>query len=211
LSEPELFRIQIRAILRAAVVGNIHLMFPMVIDVQDMQAAKYFVAKCCSELIDEGIDFNPDLPVGAMIEIPSAALTADSLAQECDFFSIGTNDLTQYTLAVDRNNSTVAEYYQSHHPAVLELIKMTVQCAHAHHIPVAVCGEMASDLHFIPLLLAYGVDELSVNPKQYLNVKAAIRHYTVQQFGYLQYLGIGTPIEQISRELGLSRQETEII
>jgi len=177
LQHRDIFRIQIRAILRAAVYGNIKIMFPMVIGAEDMHEGRQFVMECAAELEKEGKDFARNIKIGAMIEIPSAALCADTLADECDFFSIGTNDLVQYTLAVDRNNDRVAGYYQVYHPSVLSLIRMTVEKAHAKGLKVSVCGEMASEKPYINLLLALGVDELSCNSKQLLSVKDCILHF----------------------------------
>jgi len=154
--------------------GNLKIMFPMISDVREVLESKSIINECINELKNENIPYNPDLEVGAMIEIPSAALTSDALAKECDFFSIGTNDLVQYTLAVDRNSISVQDYYQPAHPAVLKLIDMTVKNAHKNNIKVAVCGEMASESKFIPLLIGLGVDELSVSPGLYLYVKDII-------------------------------------
>ncbi len=177
LKHKDIFRTQIRAILRASVFGNIKIMFPMIIGREDMQVGRQFVDECARELEKEGKTFSKKIDIGAMIEIPSAALCASSLAEQCDFFSIGTNDLVQYSLAVDRNNDIVAPYYQAYHPAVLTLIKNTVEQAHMKGLKVSVCGEMASDPQYINLLLAMGVDELSVNPKQFLMVKDRILRF----------------------------------
>jgi len=174
LSYPHIMRSQLRAILRASAFGKIKLMFPMVIDVDDFLAAKAMVKSCADELYAEGIDYDKDLPLGCMIEIPAAALSSDSLARECDFLSIGTNDLVQYTLAVDRNNEAVSRYYIHHHPAVLKLIRATLINAVKHGKPVSICGEMASIKEYVPLLIGMGVRELSVNPGAYYDVKAVI-------------------------------------
>lgn len=171
---PEIFKVQLRAILRANKFGNIALMFPMVSSIQEIRSAKAIMQECIEELRSEEIEFDAKLKVGIMIEIPSAAICSDIFAAECDFFSIGTNDLIQYTLAVDRGNEHVNEYYQPLHPAVLRLISTTVQNGHDNGINVSVCGEMASDLECLDLLIGMGVDELSVSPGRFLKVKEKI-------------------------------------
>ncbi|MEF3694467.1 MAG: putative PEP-binding protein, partial [Candidatus Cloacimonadota bacterium] len=171
LSHPQLFETQIRAILRASIHGNIRIMFPMIVDAQDFLQAKSFVEKLMKKLEAEGISFNPAIELGAMIEIPSAAIMADELAQVCDFMSIGTNDLVQYTLATDRNNDQVADYYVQHHPAVLKLISCCIEASAKHHKSLSVCGEMASIPRYIPLLLGMGIRSFSINPHQYLSAK----------------------------------------
>ncbi len=174
LAQKELFKTQIRAILRASIHGTAKIMFPMIIDTEDFLAAKTLVEQCASELRDDGIPMAQDIPLGVMIEIPSAALCSEQLAAEAAFFSIGTNDLVQYTLAVDRNNESVSNLYVQHHPSVLELIRITVRNAKNAGIPVSVCGEMASRDEYIPLLVGLGITELSVNPNHYLQTKSII-------------------------------------
>lgn len=169
-----IFKTQIRAILRASAGNNVRIMFPMISSCEEMIRIKQIVAECKQDLKQKGQDFDNNIKVGAMIEIPSAAITSDCLASECDFLSIGTNDLIQYTLAVDRDNQSVDKYYIPHHPSVLKLIKMTIENAHKQGIKVAVCGEMASQPRFIPLLLGMGIDELSVSPGLYLKIKKQI-------------------------------------
>ncbi|RLC53246.1 MAG: phosphoenolpyruvate--protein phosphotransferase [Candidatus Cloacimonadota bacterium] len=169
-----IFKQQIKAALRANVVGNIKLMFPMISAVSEIYQAKEIIEECKLELKDKAVEFNPDLPIGAMIEIPSAVVTSDVIAAECDFLSIGTNDLVQYILAVDRDNEAVASYYQSCHPSVLRSIQLTAENAHKRDIKVAVCGEMASEPRFVQLLLGLGVDELSVSPGRMLKIKNEI-------------------------------------
>ncbi len=171
-----IFKQQIKAVLRANVVGNIKLMFPMISDVSEIYRAKKIIDECKLELKENSIEFNPNLPIGAMIEIPSAVVTSDAIAAECDFLSIGTNDLVQYILAVDRDNEAVAAYYQSCHPSVLRSIQLTVENAHKRNVKVAVCGEMASEPLFVKLLLGLGVDELSVSPGRILKIKNEIIH-----------------------------------
>ncbi len=182
LEQNSLFRTQVRAVLRASVHGNALLMFPMIISSEDFLAAKNIVLDCMAELDKESIPYNKNLPIGAMIETPSAALCAEQLAMFCDFFSLGTNDLVQYTLAVDRNNDKVAPYYVQYHPAVLQLVKQTITAAEKAGIPVSICGEMASDLMFVPLLAGLGIRDLSINPAKAAEVKAVIRNCDADLF-----------------------------
>ena len=174
LSQPEIFRTQIRAVLRASNYGRIKLMFPMVTDLKDFLIARDIVTQCRQELLSEGYQLPDCLPLGVMIEIPSAALSAGELAQHCDFFSIGTNDLVQYTLAADRNNSALAPYYTTHHPAVLQLLKLTLDAARKGNIPVSVCGEMASQPEYLPLLIGMGFSDLSVGTASFSHCKSII-------------------------------------
>ncbi len=175
LAHEEIFKTQVRAILRAGTQGKVKLMFPMVMDVLDFLKAREVVRICQTELETEGISIAKHIPLGVMIEVPSAALCAAELARVCDFFSIGTNDLVQYTLAADRNNDGLSPYYLSHHPAVLQLIRLSLKAARKYKKPVSVCGEMASIAEYIPLLVGMGINELSVNPGQYYTTKAIIR------------------------------------
>jgi len=146
----------------------------MISSLEEVKEVKKIIGSCKKELDKKNIEFDKDIKIGAMIEIPSAAITSDLIAAECDFLSIGTNDLIQYTLAVDRDNQTVDKYYIPQHPSVLRLIKLTIQNAHNHNVKVAVCGEMASQMKFIPLLLGLGIDELSVSPGQFLEIKKLV-------------------------------------
>ena len=171
LARPELFRPQLRAILRAAVYGPVSVMFPMVSAPQEVIRAKKLLEECRRALEAEGTAAGP-LEIGVMIETPAAALMADQLAREVSFFSIGTNDLTQYTLAADRQS---AGSYDPHHPAVLELIRMSVESAHRHGCRAAVCGELAADLEMTAQLLRLGVNELSVSPSALLPLRRHIR------------------------------------
>jgi phosphotransferase system enzyme I (PtsI) len=164
LKRKDIFETQLRAILRAAAYGNIQVMFPMIGSAEELSRAKELLKDCGLQLKKEGIPYNPSLKTGMMIEIPSAAILADDFAKSSDFFSIGTNDLTQYTLAVDRMSDTVSDLYDPMHPAVLRLIHMTIDAAHRASIPCYMCGELASDERAIPLLLQYGLDEFSVSP-----------------------------------------------
>ncbi|MBW6514582.1 MAG: phosphoenolpyruvate--protein phosphotransferase [Candidatus Syntrophosphaera sp.] len=175
LARQEVFRNQVRAVLRASHYGRIKLMFPMVADLRDFLKAREVVWQCQRELRSEGVPYDAELALGVMIEIPSAALCADELAEKCDFFSIGTNDLVQYTLAADRNNPALADYYTTHHPAVLQLLRLTLEAASRHGKPVSICGEMASQPEYIPLLIGMGFSELSVGTSSYLQCKNIIR------------------------------------
>jgi phosphoenolpyruvate-protein phosphotransferase (PTS system enzyme I) len=197
LQEMELFKTQIRAILRASVAGRVSIMFPMIIGVEDFLQAKGIVLACQNELKSEGKSFDAHIPLGAMIETPAAALCADQLAASCDFFSLGTNDLVQYTLAVDRNNAQVAPYYIQHHPAVLQLIKLTVRAAKQAGIPVSVCGEMASTPVYVPLLVGLGIEELSINPAQTAEVKAIIRNCDQALFDLVNNFDFNTDTHSI--------------
>lgn len=175
LEQPEIFKVQLRAILRASVVGNIRMMFPMVSGIDELRKAKSLLEECREELRREGKSFNEQMEVGVMIEVPSAAITADILAREVDFFSIGTNDLIQYSIAVDRVNERISHLYEPTHPAIIRLIKRVVDAGHAHNIWVGICGEMAGEITLTPLLLGLGVDELSVGSALVPRVKRAVR------------------------------------
>lgn len=181
LEFPEIFKDQIRAILRASHYGRVRMMYPMISGREELRRANALVDEVKEELRQAGIPFDPAIPVGSMIEVPSAALCADALAQECDFFSIGTNDLIQYLLAIDRLNDRIAHLYEPTHPAVLRTIRMIVDAAHRHDIRVSVCGEMAGDPIYLPLLLGLGVDEISVVPSALPVSKYLIRNVSVGQ------------------------------
>jgi phosphotransferase system enzyme I (PtsI) len=175
LEHPDIFKDQLRAILLASTFGNVRLMYPMICGVEELQRANAILAECKAELKARGQPFDPKLAIGAMIEIPSAAATTDLLAPECDFFSIGTNDLIQYLLAIDRGNDRIAHLYEPTHPAVLRTLKHIIDEAHRARRPVGVCGEMAGDPIFVPLLLGLGVDSLSMTPPVLPAVKYLIR------------------------------------
>lgn len=178
LERLDIFKAQLRAILRASAVGNVKVMFPMISGLEELCRALAVVEECKTELKSEGHEFDPKTEVGAMIEIPSAAMCAERLAREIDFFSIGTNDLIQYAIAVDRVNERVAHLYEPTHPAVLRLLKMVADAGHAHDLWVGVCGEMAGDLALTPLLLGLGMDELSVGASLVPRVKRAVQTLT---------------------------------
>jgi phosphotransferase system enzyme I (PtsI) len=175
LGRPEIFRIQLRAICRASAEGNVRIMFPMVCDLSELLAARRHLDEVRDELRQQNIPQADKLEVGVMIEVPSAALTADSLARHVDFFSIGSNDLIQYTLAIDRGNENVSAMYQPAHPAVLRLMQSVVEAAHRNNIWVGVCGEMASDVVLVPALIGLGVDELSAAAHSIPRIKRAIQ------------------------------------
>jgi len=171
----DLMRAQLRAILRASAVGNVRMMLPMVSSVDELRDVRRLLHATQDELDRRGFPYDPEMPLGIMIEVPSAALIADALARECDFFSIGTNDLTQYTLAVDRGNDAVAHLYRPLHPAVLALIDMSVRAANRNGIPVSICGEMAGNPLAVPLLVGLGIGELSGTPRGVPVVKEIVR------------------------------------
>lgn len=179
LQEPALFRPQIRAILRASAYGNVKMMYPMISTLGELQLARQIVEECREELRQAGTRFNENMDIGAMVEVPSAALIADALSRQVQFVSLGTNDLIQYTLAVDRLNDKIAHLYEPSNPAVVRLIKMTVDAAHRNGIWAGVCGEMAGDPELVPLLLGLGVDELSVAPPLVGQIKYLIRRLTI--------------------------------
>jgi phosphotransferase system enzyme I (PtsP) len=174
-SHPEAFRAQLRAILRASALGNVRLMLPMVSSLDELRTAKAMLEETQDGMRRAGMAFDPTMPVGLMIEVPSAALIADRLAAECDFFSIGTNDLTQYTLAVDRGNEHVAHLFDPLHPGVIALIDQSVRSAQRAGIPISVCGEIASNPLAVPILLGLGIGELSGTPSAVPIIKEIVR------------------------------------
>jgi len=174
LDVPRIFRAQIRAMLRASAFGNIKIMLPMISSVEQLIRAKRIITSVKKDLKRKKIDFDDTIQVGIMIEIPSAAIMAHRLALEADFFSIGTNDLTQYTLAVDRNHTKVAKWYRQYHPAVLRFITHTIQAGHDNDIPVHICGELAGDPRACKMLVGFGIDSLSMSPNAIHTVKALI-------------------------------------
>lgn len=180
LKNPSVFKEQLRAVLRAAAYGNARLMYPMISGVRELLDANEILAEAREELREQGETFAENIEVGSMIEIPSAAYTADVIAQHCSFLSIGTNDLIQYMLAVDRVNDSVAHLYEPSHPAILRTIQTVIRLAHENDTPVAVCGEMASDPVYVPLLIGMGADELSLSPSLIPEVKFMIRHVSMK-------------------------------
>ena len=206
LENIDIFKTQLRAILRASAVGNIKIMFPMISGLEELRGAKAVLAECHEELRRSGIPLSEEIEVGAMIEIPSAALCANVLASEVDFFSIGTNDLIQYTLAVDRVNEKIAHLYEPTHPAILRLLRIITEAAHAHHIWVGVCGEMAGDVALVPLLLGLGVDELSASATLVPRVKRAVQSLAIPECRDLveETLKLNTASEILARCLELA-------
>jgi phosphoenolpyruvate-protein phosphotransferase (PTS system enzyme I) len=205
LENIDIFKTQLRAILRAGVVGNVKIMFPMISGLEELRHAKQVFEECRREI---GDGKTAEMEVGAMIEIPSAAISADMLAREVDFFSIGTNDLIQYAIAVDRVNERIAHLYEPTHPAVLRLLKMVADAAHANNIWVGVCGEMAGDVALIPLLLGLGMDELSVGATSVPRVKMAVRSLAIPECEQLvaDVLQLPTSSEVLARCLELATE-----
>ncbi len=175
LTRPEIFKTQLRALYRAAVFGNISIMFPMIISVSEVLRIKEIIAEVKGELKSEGIPYKEDVELGIMIETPASVMISRDLAKEVDFFSVGTNDLTQYTLAIDRQNSKLDEFYDPHHPAVLAMIKMAAESAHAEGAWIGICGELGADLELTEEFLKMGLDELSVSPSMVLPLRKRIR------------------------------------
>ena len=175
LQRPEIFYTQLRAILRASAYGKVAVMFPMITSVEEVRESRKILKAAMTQLVQEGIPFDRDLEVGIMIETPAAAVISDDLAQEVDFFSIGTNDLVQYTLAADRQNAALEALASPSHPAVLRLIQRTIRAGHDAGIWVGICGEAAADPKLIPLFVEMGVDELSMSPSRILGARKLIR------------------------------------
>ena len=176
-----LFRTQLRAILRASALGDIRVMFPLISTLEELRRAKAFLADIMEDLDEEGLDFNRDIPVGMMVEVPSSVLLLDRFAKEVDFFSIGTNDLVQYALAVDRGNKEVANLYNNSDPAVLQLLRMALGVAESTNIPTSLCGQMSSSQKYTMLLLGLGLRKFSVPPTAVSKIKAVCRAVTLEQ------------------------------
>ena len=206
LENIDIFKTQLRAVLRASAVGNIKIMFPMISGLEELRRAKAVLTECKEELRRSGVPLAEKIEVGAMIEIPSAAICANVLAPEVDFFSIGTNDLIQYALAVDRVNEKLAHLYEPTHPAVIRLLKMIAEAAHANNIWVGVCGEMAGDVALIPLLLGLGMDELSASATLVPRVKRAVQSLAIPECRELveETLKLNTGSEILARCLDLA-------
>lgn len=175
LTRKEIFKTQLRALYRAAMFGNISIMFPMIISVAEVHEIKAIIAEVKEELKNEGIPFKDDVELGVMIETPASVMISRELAKEVDFFSVGTNDLTQYTLAIDRQNAKLDKFYDPHHPAVLAMIKMAADNAHAEGAWIGICGELGADLELTEEFLKMGLDELSVSPAMVLPLRKRIR------------------------------------
>ena len=181
LSRPEIFRTQLRALYRASAFGKLCIMFPMVASVWEVKEAKKMCEQVKKELDAEGVAYSDDVQIGIMIETPAAAIMSDRLAKEVDFFSCGTNDLTQYMLACDRQNNDLGRFFDPHHPAVLRLLKMVTDNAHKNGIWVGICGELGADLQLTETFLSIGIDELSVSPRSVLPLRQKVREVNVAQ------------------------------
>lgn len=203
LARPDIFKTQLRAILRASAFGKVRLMYPMISGPGDFRQANAILDEVKTNLREEKISFDENLLVGAMIEVPSAAMTADMLAKEADFFSIGTNDLVQYTLAVDRVSEQANNFYDPAHPAILRLIKRTIEAAHQENIPVGLCGEMSGEPVLALILLGLNLDEFSMSPVSILQIKKLIRSVGFQGAQKLAeevlQLSTGEEVEELSR------------
>ena len=175
LNRPEVFRTQLRALYRASAYGKVAIMFPMITSVWEVKECKRACQKVMAELDKEGVPYRKDTEIGIMIETPASVLVAEALAKEVDFFSVGTNDLTQYTLACDRQANDLGKFFDPHHPAVLRALKMAADAAHKAGIWIGICGELGADLELLETFLAIGIDELSVSPTSVLPLRAEIR------------------------------------
>ena len=180
LNRPEVFRTQLRALYRASAYGKVAIMFPMITSVWEVRECKRACAAVMKELKEEGIPFDPETEIGIMIETPASVFMASNLAKEVDFFSVGTNDLTQYTLACDRQANDLGKFFDPHHPAVLRALKMAADAAHENGIWIGICGELGADVSLLPTFLAIGIDELSVSPSSVLPLRAEVRKSIAQ-------------------------------
>jgi phosphotransferase system enzyme I (PtsI) len=212
----EIFLDQLRAILRASAHGNVKIMFPMISDLSEIKRAKLLLRRSREQLAEQNQKFDPDMEVGIMVEIPSVALMADRLANHVDFFSIGTNDLTQYTLAVDRGNEKISRLFNHYHPAVLQLIRRVIGAGHKSHIWVGVCGEMAAEALGVALLIGLGVDELSMTPCAIPVARKIIRNVKVEELRRIANRAVeySTPVEVIRylrRELSRKYHDLSVL
>lgn len=182
LTRPEIFKTQLRALLRASAYGRISIMFPMIISVKEVRKIREYVNEVKQELDQQGISYDRNIELGIMIETPAAVMIADELAEEVDFFSVGTNDLTQYTLAIDRQNQTLDAFYDPHHPAIMRMLKMIVDAAHRHNAWAGICGELGADLTLTKDFLAMGYDELSVSPGRILPIRKIVLETNVAEY-----------------------------
>ena len=214
LENLDIFKTQLRAILRSSVGTNVKMMFPMISGLEEVRRGLQIVDECRNELRREGHPFHDELEIGVMIEVPTAAIMADLLAREVDFFSIGTNDLIQYSVAIDRTNERVAHLYEPSHPSIVRLLKMVADAAHANDIWVGVCGEMAGEILFTPLLLGLGMDELSAGTTLVPRVKSAVQRLSVTECRKLveEVLELDTPAAVLARCTEMAtRQYGELI
>lgn len=179
LTKPDIFKTQLRALYRASMFGNLGIMFPMIISLEEIRETKEIITQVKNELKDEGIPYRENVEIGIMIETPAAVMISDELAKEVDFFSIGTNDLTQYTLAIDRQNPKLERFCNTHHPAVLRMIKIAADNAHKYGKWIGICGELGGDLDLTEAFIAMGIDELSVSPSLVLPLRDKICHVTI--------------------------------
>ena len=194
-----IFKTQLRSILRASALGPIRIMFPLISTAMELHQAKMILNDVMEECAEEGIEFDPDIPIGIMVEVPAAALSASALARECSFFSIGTNDLIQYTLAVDRGNERVANLYTAAHPAVLHLIRAVVRGARRWNVETSICGEIAGEVEYTMLLIGMGLRTLSLVPSQIPHVKRVIRSVDIEQ------------CERLARKVGSFESERQVM
>lgn len=201
LKHPEIFKTQLKAIFRAGLTGNVGVMLPMISGMNELQNAKEVYFEAQRELEADGVEFNPDIPLGVMIELPSAVMAADQLATEVDFFSIGTNDLIQYSLGIDRGNKLVSYLYQPLHPGLIRSLKYIVDAAHAAGIEVSVCGEIAADPFVVPILMGMQIDSISLTPQAIPGIKRVIRQATMAECKDLLKKVLESPSVSLSNKL----------
>lgn len=181
LTRPEIFKTQLRALFRASVFGNLGIMFPMITSVSELERILEICDEVKTELDEKNIEYSENIEIGIMIETPAAAIISDRLAPMVDFFSVGTNDLTQYTLACDRQNPKLEPFCDTHHEAVMKLIELSAKNAHAHGAWIGICGELAADLSLTERFLRMGIDELSVSPSYVLRTRDAVRNIDLRK------------------------------